>query len=92
MQTSQLGLNTLATIKDIAELLTVSRKDPLPEWKLDTYDGNPLNWHEWYGQLRSAVESTRMSQDVKLKNLKNLGIWESESSHRKLRIMRRYVH
>ena len=60
------------TIKDQAELLTISRKDPLPEWKLDTYDGNPLNWHEWYGQLRSAVDSTRLSQDVKLTYLETL--------------------
>ena len=60
------------TIKDQAELLTISRKDPLPEWKLDTYDGNPLNWHKWYGQFRSAVDSTRLSQDVKLTYLETL--------------------
>ena len=72
MQTSQQGLNTHLTIKDLAELLTISRKDPLPEWKLDKYDGNPLNWHEWYGQFRSAVDSTQLSQDVKLTYLKTL--------------------
>ena len=39
---------------------------------MDTYDGNPLNWHEWYGQFRSVVDSTRLSQDVKLTNLKTV--------------------
>ena len=71
-QTSQLGLNTQVRMKHIAELLTKSRKDPFPEWRLDTYDGNPLNWLEWYGQLRSAVDSTQLSQDVKLTYLKTL--------------------
>ena len=65
MQTIQQGLNTHLTIKDLAALLTISRKDPLPEWKLDKYDAKPLNWYEWYGQFRSAVDSTQLSQDVK---------------------------
>ena len=43
-----------------------------PEWKLITYDGNPLNWHEWYGQVCSAVDSTHLCQDVKLTYLKTL--------------------
>ena len=60
------------TIKDLSELLTISRKDPLPEWKLDRYDGNPLNWHEWNGQFRSAADSTQLCQDVKLTYLKTL--------------------
>ena len=72
MQTSQQRLNNHLTIKDLAELLTISRKDPLPEWELDKYDGNPLNWHEWYGQFRSAVDSIQLSQDVKLTYLKTL--------------------
>ena len=38
--------NATLTMNDLAKLLTVSRKDPLPEWKLSTFDGNPLQWHE----------------------------------------------
>ena len=38
MQTSQQGLNTQVTKKDLAELLAISRKDPLPQWEMDTYD------------------------------------------------------
>ena len=38
--------NATLTMNDLAKLLTGSRKDPLPEWKLSTFDGNPLQWHE----------------------------------------------
>ena len=72
MQTSQQGLNTHLTIKDLAELFTIGRKDSLPEWKLDKYNGIPQNRHKWYGQFRSAVDSTQLSQDVKLTCLKTL--------------------
>ena len=50
----------------------ISRKEPLAEWKLETLDGNQLNWHEWYGQIRSAVDSPQLSQDIKLTYLKTL--------------------
>ena len=69
---SQLPGNNPVTIKDLAELLTISRRDPLPEWKLESYDGNPLQWHEWFGQFRSAVDSAPLSPDVKLTYLKTL--------------------
>ena len=35
--------------RELAELLMHIRKDHLPEWKLAQFDGNPLNWHEWFG-------------------------------------------
>ena len=34
-----------------------SRKDHLPEWKLTQFDGNPFNWHEWFGQFISRIYS-----------------------------------
>ena len=34
--------NATLTMNDLAKLLTVSRKGPLPEWKISTFDGNPL--------------------------------------------------
>ena len=69
---SQLPGNNPVTIKDLAELLTISREDPLPEWKLESYDRNPLQWHEWFGQFRSAVDCAPLSPDVKLTYLKTL--------------------
>ena len=49
-----------------------SRKDHLPEWKLAQFDGNPLNWHEWFGQFKSTVDSAVLTDDTKLTYLKTL--------------------
>ena len=75
---SQLHGHNPVTIKDSAELLTNRRKDPLPEWKLESYDGNLLQWHEWFGQFRSAVDSAPLSPDVKLIYLKMLATGRAE--------------
>ena len=58
------------TINELVGLL--SRKDPLPEWKLSPYNGDPLQWHEWYGQFKSAIDSAPLTADVKLTYLKTL--------------------
>ena len=60
------------TAKELANLLTVSRKDPLPEWKLSNFDGNPLDWNEGIGQFRSASDAWPLSDDVKMTYLKTL--------------------
>ena len=49
-----------------------SRKDHLPEWNLAQFDGNSLNWHEWFGQFKSAVDSAVLTDDTKLTYLKTL--------------------
>ena len=54
------------TIEDLAEIITMKQKGPLPEWKLSEVNGDPLHWHEWFGQFVSAVDSARLSDDVKL--------------------------
>ena len=64
--------NATLTMNDLAKLLTVSRKDPLPKWKLSTFDGNPLQWHEWYGQFKSAVDQAAITDEVKVTYLKTL--------------------
>ena len=51
---------------ELAELLMHSRKDHLPESKLALFDGNPLNWHEWFGQFKSTVDSAVLNDDTKL--------------------------
>ena len=63
---------TAVTIQDLAQLLTAAKKDHLPEWKLEQYNGDPLQWHEWIGQFRSAIDSAPLSNDVKLTYLKTL--------------------
>ena len=60
------------TVKDLAELLSFSKRDPLPEWKLSKYNGDSLQWNEWYGQFSSAIDSQTLSDEVKLTYLKTL--------------------
>ena len=60
------------TVEDLAELFSFSKRDPLPEWKFSQFNGNPLQWHVWYGQFSSAIDSQTLSDDVKLTYLKTL--------------------
>ena len=57
-----------------------SRKDHLPEWKLTQFDGNPLNWLEWFGQFISTVDSAILSDDEKLTYLKKLVVGKAKSA------------
>ena len=59
-------------IKAFTDALSSKRNDPLPEWKLSQYSGDPLQWHEWYGQFKSAIDSQSLTDDVKLTYLKIL--------------------
>ena len=68
MQPSTTGF----TIQDLALLLASTKKDHLPEWKLAQYDGDPIQWYEWFGQFKSAIDSAPLTDDVKLTYLKTL--------------------
>ena len=68
MQPSTTGF----TIQDLALLLASTKKDHLPEWKLAQYNGDPIQWHEWFGQFKSAIDSPPLTDDVKLTYLKTL--------------------
>ena len=59
-------------IKELADAITSKKNDPLPEWKLSEFNGDPLNWHEWYGQFKSAIDLQSLTDDVKLTYLKTL--------------------
>ena len=39
---------------------------------MPSYDGNPLQWHEWFGQFCSTVDAASLSDDVKLTYLKSI--------------------
>ena len=60
------------TLPEVAQLLASTEKDHLPEWKLSQYNGDPVQWHEWFGQFKSAIDSASLSDDVKLTYLKTL--------------------
>ena len=59
-------------IKALADAITSKRIVLLPQWKLFQYNRDPLQWHEWYGHLESAIESQSLNNDVKLTYLKTL--------------------
>ena len=60
------------TLPEVAQLLASSRKDHLPEWKLSQYSGDPLQWHDCFGQFKSDIDFAPLSDDVKLTYLKTL--------------------
>ena len=51
--------------RELAELIMHSRKDHLPEWKLAQFHGNPLHWHDWFGQFKSTYDSAVLTDDTK---------------------------
>ena len=66
--------------RELVNILMHSREDHLPEWKLTQFDGNPLNWHEWFGQFITTVYSAILSDDEKLAYLKTLVVGKAKSS------------
>ena len=66
------------TVKDLVEALRSNRKGPLPEWTLSKYDGDPLLWHEWSGQFKSAIDSADLTDDEKLTYLKTLVVGKAK--------------
>ena len=66
--------------RELVNILMHCRKDHLPEWKLTQFDGNSLNWHEWFGQFKSTVDSAILSDDEKLTYLKTLVVGKAKSA------------
>ena len=66
------SLDSADLIKQLADAITCKKNDPLPEWKLSQYNGDPLQWHEWFGQFKSAIDAQFLTDDVKLTYLKTL--------------------
>ena len=59
-------------IRELADAITSKKNDPLPEWKLAQYNGDPLQLHEWNGQFKKAIDLQLLSDDFKLTYLKTL--------------------
>ena len=53
-------------IKAFADAISSKRNDPLPKWKLFQYNDDLLQWHEWYGQFKSAIDSQSLNDDAKV--------------------------
>ena len=59
-------------IRELADAITSKGNNPLPEWKLAEFNGDPLKWHEWYGQFKNAIDSQSLNDDVNLTYHKTL--------------------
>ena len=59
-------------IRELADEITSKKNDPLPEWRLAEFNGDPLKWHEWYGQFKSAIDLQSLTDDVKMTYLRTL--------------------
>ena len=66
------SLDSADLIKQLADAITCKKNNPLPEWKLSQYKGDPLQWHERFGQFKSAIDTQSLTDDVKLTYLKTL--------------------
>ncbi|XP_075256623.1 uncharacterized protein LOC142349095 [Convolutriloba macropyga] len=64
--------NQSFNVKDLVDAITSSHLNPLPKWNLSNYNGDPLLWHEWIGQFKSAIDSQNLSDAAKLTYLKGL--------------------
>ena len=53
-------------IRELADAITSKKNEPLPEWKLAQFNGDPLQCNEWYGQLKKA----RLTRSRSLMTLK----------------------
>ena len=67
-----LAVENVNLIKALADAITSQRNDQLPEWKMSQYNGDLLQWNEWYGQFKSAIDSQSLTDNVKLTYLKTL--------------------
>ena len=54
------------------DAITCKKNDPLHEWKLAQFNGDALQWLEWYDQFQIAVNSQSLTDDVKLTYLKTI--------------------
>ena len=57
---------------DVAQLIAATRKDPLPNWKLPEFSGDPLQWPKWFSLFKSAVDSATLTEAAKMTYLKTL--------------------
>ena len=45
--------------------------DSLPKLKLDTFDGDPINWSDWISMFRPIMDDAEVSHNAKIQHLQN---------------------
>ena len=74
------SLDSADLIKQLADAITCKKNDPLPEWKLSQCNGDPLQWHEWFGQFKNSIDAQSLTDDVKLTYLKTLATGKAKNA------------
>ena len=86
------SLGSADLIKQLADAITCKKNYPLPEWKLSEYSGDPLQWHEWFGQFKGAIYSKSFTNDVKLIYLRTFVTGKAKnSSHTVVQYIRMHL-
>ena len=69
------------TNQDLTEILTLSQRVYLLQWKLSSFDGNPLQWLEWFCQFKNAIDAKVMFNDVKQTYLNTLVLGKAKNAN-----------
>ena len=72
------SLDSADLIKQLVDAINCKKNDPLTELKLPQYNGDPLQWQEWFGQFKNTIDSHSLTDDVKLPYLKTLATGKSK--------------
>ena len=59
-------------IKEWADARKSRRNNPLPKCNFAQFKGDFLQWNEWYGQFKSAIDWPSLTENVKLTYLTTL--------------------
>ena len=76
-------------LQDVAQLPASTEKDHLPKWKLSQHNGDPIQWHEWFGQFKGATDSAQLTDPADLSE--KSGNWNVQSRNSRIRLLRRYL-
>ena len=49
-------LGSADLIKQLENAINCKNNDPLPQWKLSQNNADPMQWHEWFGKFKSAID------------------------------------
>jgi len=69
---------SLQADSNVNAVVLLSSLDSLPKLKLDTFDGNPINWSDWISMFRSIIAD--ISSNAKMQHLQNVVIGRAKDA------------
>ena len=61
-----------------------AKKEHLPEWSLAQFNGDTFQWHEWFSDFESAIDSYPLTDDAKLTYLMTLATGKTKTTIAKI--------